>query len=70
MLQPLDYPNLTGTGVIRHTFDVWGGPISDVATIEATEAAALVKNAQQFRPEFQHPKFSTQTLLYSITVPQ
>ena len=46
-------------------------PYSGVATIEATEAA---KNAQQqarlSRPEFWHPKFSTQTLLDSITVPQ
>ena len=35
---------------------------SGVATIEATEAAALVKNVQQFRlsrPEFWHPEFFT-----------
>ena len=45
---------------------------SGVATIEATEAAASVKNAQLNRlskPEFWHPEFSTQTLLDSITVP-
>ena len=45
---------------------------SGIATIEATEAAASVKNAQQFRlsrPEFWHPEYFTQTLLCSITVP-
>ena len=40
--------------------------LSGVATIEATEAVTSVKNAQLnrlSRPEFWHPKFSTQTLL-------
>ena len=44
---------------------------SGVATIEATEVAASVKllNNRLSRPEFWHPRFSTQTLLESITVP-
>ena len=44
---------------------------SGVATIEAIEAAALVKmlNNTLSRPEFWQPGFSTQTLLDSITVP-
>ena len=43
--------------------------VSGVATIEVTEAAASIKNAQQFRPEYWHPEYSTQALLCSITVP-
>ena len=44
---------------------------SGVATIEATEAAALVKmlNSRLSRPEFWHSGFSTQTLPDSIAVP-
>ena len=43
---------------------------SGVATIEATEVAASVKmlNNRLSRSEFWHPRFSTQTLLDSITV--
>ena len=47
-----------------------GVAYSGVATIEATEAAASVKmhNTRLSRLEFWHPRFSTQTLLDSITV--
>ena len=43
---------------------------SGVATIEATKAAASIKmlNNRLSRPEFWHPRFSTHTLLDSITV--
>ena len=53
-------------GVTRY----YRGIVSGVATIEATEAVASVKNVQQFRlsrPEFWHPEFFTTRQLYCTT---